>query len=106
MDRLAGLGYLDDAAFAAALVRRRAGSRGPALIAQELAAKGVDRETARAALGEAGRESQLAAALRLARRHTGLDSRALAGRLLARGFPWEVVRAACRQVAGSELSLD
>ncbi len=97
VERLAGQGYLDDAAFAESLVSRRSASRGPGAIAGELAAKGIDRETARAALAGTDREAQLEAALRLAGRAGSRDSRVLAGRLIRRGFDWDVVREACRQ---------
>ncbi len=76
------------------------------MIAGELAAKGIDRETARAAMAGSDRQAQLEAALRLARRGSGLEARALAGRLLRRGFTWDVVREACRQVAAGDLALD
>jgi SOS response regulatory protein OraA/RecX len=88
-------------------VRRRSAARGPAVIAGELAARGVDRETVRAALAADSRDDQLEAALRLARRSPGsLDERALAGRLLRRGFTWDVVREAVRRVKEADLTLD
>lgn len=47
--RAQGLGYLDDQAYADAVVRRRSRTRGAALIAHELRAKGIDdAEAARA----------------------------------------------------------
>jgi regulatory protein len=90
--RLRDLGYLDEAAFASALVARRSRTRGPALIAAELAAKGVSREVANNAVAELHREELLAAARRLVAR--GGDERRLAARLQRRGFPTEVIRQA------------
>jgi regulatory protein len=54
VDRLVGLGYLDDEQFARAWVesRDRARPRGESALRRELALKGIDRETARAVLGE------------------------------------------------------
>jgi regulatory protein len=92
LERLSGLGYLDDAAFARSLVARRSEGRGRALIAAELGARGVDREVAERALGELGRDEQLAAARRLARRSPTDDPRRLAARLQRRGFAPDVIR--------------
>ena len=83
--RLRDLGFIDDARFAVMRARRDLGrGRGARRILTDLAARGVDPDTARAALDEAGREmtpvsqtaddreaaeaAQWAAALRLARR--------------------------------------
>src|SRR4029077_16860174 len=66
--RLADLGYLDDAGFAAGHVRRRSASLGPLALSAELAARGVDREIARAAVANLSQEDQLAAAVRLVAR--------------------------------------
>jgi len=104
--RLADLGYLDDAGFAAGHVRRRSVSLGPLALSAELAARGVDREVARQALSGLSQEAQLAAATRLAEREAGrkrpagykelLDS---AGpKLLRRGFSSSIAREACRLV--------
>ena len=84
--RARGLGYVDEAAFARALVARRARGRGPALIAAELASKGIEREVVGEAVGSISREDMVAAARRLAARGAG------PGSLLRRGFPPEVVR--------------
>jgi regulatory protein len=94
--RARGLGYLDDAAFARTLAGERARTRGPGLIARELAAKGVDRAVVRDAVGAVQREDVVAAARRLAQRGTaaGADRRLVAARLLRRGFPGDVVREA------------
>jgi regulatory protein len=92
--RLHDLGYLDEAAFARALVARRARSRGPALIAAELSAKGIARELVRDTVGEVSREDLLAAAGRVAAKDAGRDRRIVAGRLQRRGFPADVIREA------------
>ena len=104
--RLAEMGYLDDAAFARGLVRRRSGSRGALALSAELAAKGIDREGTAAALAGLDEDAQLAAATRLAERLYAarpspgypemLDS--VGAKLARRGFPAGVVRAACRAV--------
>jgi regulatory protein len=92
--RARGLGGLDDAAFAGALARERSRTRGPALIARELAARGVERSLVREALGALAREDVLAAARRLAARagEAGTDRRLVAARLQRRGFPTDVIR--------------
>ena len=104
--RLAELGYLDDRAFASGLVRRRGAVRGPLALGAELAARGVDRAKADAALAEFDPAAQLASATRLlerlyARRPVGgyremLDQ--LGSRLVRRGFSPAIVRAACQAV--------
>lgn len=94
MSRLRDLGYVDDAAFARALVAERAGARGPALIAAELASKGVGRDVAGEALAAVSREEQVAAARRLAGRSAGDDPRTVAARLQRRGFGTDVIREA------------
>jgi regulatory protein len=94
--RARGLGYLDDTAFARALAGQRARTRGPALIARELAAKGVDRAVVRETVGAVSREDVLAAARRVAERsrEAGADRRVVAARLLRRGFTTDVIREA------------
>ena len=92
LGRLRELGYLDDREFARALVADRSRRRGPALIAAELSARGVDRELVREVLAELGRDEQLAAARRLAARHPGRPARELAARLARRGFASDVIR--------------
>ena len=116
MGRLAELGYLDDDAFARALVRRRSGSRGPSALAAELAAKGVGRSGVAAALAGLDVESQLEAATRLAERLCAgkpvpgyremLDR--VGSKLLRRGYSSVIVRQACQAVlagtaAGSDI---
>src|SRR3981081_34828 len=66
--RLVELGYLDDRAFAEGHVRRRAAVRGPLALSAELAARGVDRAQADAALAGFDAEAQLESATRMAER--------------------------------------
>ena len=104
--RLTEVGLLDDAAFAQAWVeeRQRAAGASRARLGQELAAKGVDRDTIGAALPPATDDAGVA--LELARRKvramSGLDpvvvKRRLAGQLARRGFSDAVVYATVRQV--------
>lgn len=88
------LGYLDDAAFARALVTQRSRTRGPAVLAAELAAKGVSRGLAREALGAVAHASQVEAARRLAARSSYANRQVVAARLLRRGFGTDVIREA------------
>jgi regulatory protein len=104
--RLKELGYLDDRSFAQSLVRRRGAARGPMALSAELAARGVDRAQADAAVATFDPEAQLASATRLAERlyarrqpatyRETLD--AVGTKLLRRGFSSSIVRAACRAV--------
>jgi SOS response regulatory protein OraA/RecX len=106
MTRLAELGYLNDSAFARGLVRRRSGLRGPLALSAELAARGVGRAEADAAVAGFDIEAQLASATRIAERLYGrkagvgyremLDS--VGTKLMRRGFPAPVAREACRSV--------
>lgn len=104
--RLAELGYVDDAAFARGLVRRRSAVRGPLALAGELSARGIDRAGIAAALEGVDTEAQLAAATQLAERLYA--DRPLPGykevlervgtKLMRRGFSAGVVRSACRAI--------
>ncbi|MHB8587565.1 MAG: regulatory protein RecX [Candidatus Dormibacteraceae bacterium] len=104
--RLDALGYLNDLAFAEGLVRRRGASRGPMALFAELAARGVDRGQANAAVAAFAPEAQLASATHLAERlyahRMPSTYRAMleqvGTKLLRRGFSTTVVRAACRAV--------
>ncbi|TAN63379.1 MAG: regulatory protein RecX [Magnetospirillum sp.] len=105
--RLAGLGYLDDGAYAetkARALHRRGGSL--RTIRATLSAKGVEAETAQAALAtlaEAGPDPDRAAAIALARRRRLGPYRAADKRAACRikdlaalgraGFGWEICRA-------------
>jgi regulatory protein len=105
LSRAAELGYLDDAGFAAVLVRHRAGSRGRRAIAAELASRGVGREVADGALEALDPEIEVDAAMRWARRRAArltepsLDGllEAVGPSLLRHGFSPRVVREACRR---------
>lgn len=106
MVRLGELGYLNDSAFASGLVKRRAALRGPLALSAELAARGIDRAEADAAVAGFDTEAQIVSATRLAERlyarQAGIDYRemldSVGAKLLRRGFPSTVVRAACRSV--------
>lgn len=89
--RLRELGYCNDSEYASALVARRSHSRGRALIARELAAKGIDRPLAAAALLAIDEETERIGALRLAERWRSLPSDRLAARLQRRGFSLETI---------------
>jgi regulatory protein len=104
--RLTEMNYLDDAAFARGLVRRRSGTRGYRALSAELAAKGISREEIAASLSTLEAADELAAATRIAERlyaekpspgyRETLER--IGARLARRGFPGDVVRAACRAV--------
>jgi len=106
LTRLKELGYLDDRSFAESLVRRRGAARGPMALSAELAARGVERAQADAAVSGFEPEAQLASATRLAERLYAKRQpasyretlEAVGTRLLRRGFSSSVVRAACRAV--------
>lgn len=106
MARLAEMGYLDDAAFAQGLVRRRSATRGSLAVAAELTAKGIDRQGTAEALAELDAERQLASATLLAERMcprgAEIGYREMLDRvgvkLQRRGFPVGIARAACRAV--------
>ena len=111
LDRLAEVGLVDDQAYAGMLVRSQQAGRGLArrALAQELRRKGVDDETAQAALDEVDPhdEEERARALvaRRMRSMSGLEplvqTRRLAGMLARKGYPSElsmrVVREAVRE---------
>ncbi len=105
--RLVAAGAVDDAGFAAARVRRLArGGRSHRAVAAHLAARGVDAETARAALAEGAADELGAALVQARRRRIGPFRAAAAGppdaeahrrelAMLARaGFPREVAEQA------------
>jgi regulatory protein len=106
MARLVELGYLNDSSFAKGLVRRRAALRGPRALSAELAARGVGRAEADEAVSGFDEEAQLVSATRLAERlyarKAGIGYREMLDtvgtKLLRRGFPTPIVRAACRSV--------
>lgn len=110
MARLDAWGYLDDARFAASLVRAKRGERGRFALGRELDARGVDEATREAALAELDEVQQLDAARALLHKHAwrfasgdaGKD-RAKARQLLARrGFEAEIAREALDGVFDAE----
>jgi regulatory protein len=104
--RLVELGYLDDRAFAEGHVRRRSSALGPLALSAELAARGVDRRLADAALGGVDSEDQLASATLVAERLFGRKTfsgyremlNSVGPKLLRRGFSPRTVRSACQAV--------
>lgn len=109
--RLTEIGYLDDAAFARGLVRRRSQTRGSLALAGELAGKGIDRAGTAVALAGLDQDAELAAATRLAERLYAAKPSpgyremlgSVGAKLARRGFPADVVRAACRAVLAGAL---
>lgn len=84
LDRLEAAGVIDDAAYAARLVRTRFAEKGAArrAIAEELRRKGLEEQNVAAALGQIDSDDEDAAALALARK-----------KLIATcHLPWEVRR--------------
>lgn len=112
LERFTEVGLIDDEAFASSLTTTRAtvGQRGRYRIRQELAAKGIDREVAEAAVSEIDPEDEMDAAVALAvKRARSLASlephvarRRLAGVLARRGFPSGVVSAAVAKALDAE----
>ncbi len=106
LDRAERLGYLNDQAYAEALVRRRSRSRGRVLIAQELRAKGVPTSAAAMVLDEIG-EGEPDTAFRLAREmlrrkpaSDAEDLRRRVGSMLSRrGFGTALVRRVCGELS-------
>jgi regulatory protein len=107
LDRAERHGYLNDREYAEALVRRRAGSRGQAMIAQELRARGIGEPAMEPALAALDAEAELDSALKLGR---GLlrgrklvDGQQLLAylgpRLARRGFGSGLVYRVCRRLA-------
>ena len=110
--KLVALGAIDDAAFAAARARSltRAG-RSRAVVAAHLAARGVAAEQARAAIGEDA-QTQLAAALVLARRRRlgpfrdgAADARRELGVLARAGFGQDTAERALAMEQEAALAL-
>jgi regulatory protein len=104
--RLAELGYLNDRAFAEGHVRRRSSGLGRLALSAELAARGVERAVADAALGGLDADGQLASATRLAERLFARKTFAgyremlnsVGPKLMRRGFSPGTVRSACQAV--------
>ena len=103
LDRCVEVGYLDDGAYARALVGRRSQSRGSAAIASELAAKGIGREIAQELLGGREEAEVEAAARLLAKLSPAAADRARASaKLQRRGFSPHVIREAWRRLGAGE----
>ncbi|UMG92676.1 RecX family transcriptional regulator [Nocardioides sp. TF02-7] len=118
LDRFEEVGLVDDAAFARSWVDSRQRTRGLArrALAQELRRKGVDDDTARAALDEVDPAAEEEAARRLVRKKLrGLPNvdetaaaRRLAGMLARKGYPAGLAFAVVRDelaAAGRELDV-
>ena len=111
LDRFTEVGLVDDAAFARSWVETRQRSRGLArrALAQELRRKGVDEETARAALDEVDPEDEEASARELVckklRSMQRLDHATATRRLVAmlgrKGYPPGVAFAVVRDELGA-----
>lgn len=107
LDRMAEVGLVDDEAFAGMLVRSQQAGRGLATraLAQELRTKGVDPETAQAALADIDPEDERERARALVdkklRTMHGLDAtvqtRRLAGMLARKGYPSSMAFAVIRE---------
>jgi regulatory protein len=107
LDRLEEVGLVDDAAYAASLVRSQQSGRGLArrALAHELRRKGVDEETARAAVAEVTpheerERAQELVAKRLRSMHgldAGVQARRLAAMLARKGYPTEISLAVVRE---------
>ena len=105
---------IDDEAFARSWVQSRAHKHGRSRIRHELARKGIDKETAQAAVEQLSDEDQLADAVRLtgkylARTHgdmdRNLDQRTLA--MLARhGYDADIARRALETIANGQDEAD
>ncbi len=106
VDRAKRQGYLNDEAYAQALVRRRSRAWGKALIAQELRARGVAEATIGAALGDISPETESKRALAVARsalrRRPTADRKVLFARvgsaLSRRGFSSGLILRICDEL--------
>jgi regulatory protein len=116
LDRFTDVGLVDDSAFARSWVESRQRSRSLArrALAQELRRKGVDDETARAALDDLDPEAERAAAGELVRRKArslrGVDRAKATRRLVAmlgrKGYPPGVAYAVVRDELGGPADPD
>jgi regulatory protein len=114
LDRLAEVGLVDDASFAAQWVSSRQGSRGLSeyAIRRELQQKGVDADLIDDALAHVTAEDEEAQALELARRKAAstrtLDvqarTRRIAGHLARKGYGGQVAFAAAKQAITEDLA--
>jgi regulatory protein len=108
LERAEAAGYLNDRQYAESLVRRRRGTRGSAMIAQELRASGIDQRAAEPVLASLDPEVEFNNALTVGRKLVAdrrlVGSEALlaylAPKLARRGFANGVVYRVCRLLAG------
>lgn len=108
VERLTGVGLLDDRAVAEAYAERASARRGPRAISEALERKGIDPGLAREVAAQQSPVAVRAAALALARRKlpswSGLArpvvERRLAGLLARRGYPAGTVYAVVREALG------
>jgi regulatory protein len=109
--RLVELSLIDDAAFARHWVADRSARKltSPRVLLEELAAKGIDPETARAALAEAGPDEvaqakELAARLfpRVARRPLAEQGPRLVDMVVRRGYSYEAAEQGAKSVLPPE----
>lgn len=115
LDRFTEVGLVDDAAYAEMLVRTRHAERGLArrALAEELRRKGIDRDTAAAALDQVGDDDEWSAALRVAGRKArataGLDFAVRRRRMVAalgrKGFGPGITYRAVDEVLGQDDAL-
>ncbi len=115
LDDYERLGFVDDSRLAANLVSSvEFRPRSRTVVARELAAKGVRPEVVEAATAALDHESELAAALALARRRAAalqrvspqVARRRLAGALARRGYSPEVVFAVVKQAVDDRGTMD
>jgi len=107
---LEAIGAIDDAAYAAALVRHYGGmGYGPARVREKLYEKGVPRELWEDALeelpGDGGQIDAFLASKLRGRTPDEKEKRRLTNALLRRGFPWGEVKAAWQRL-GAEVEED
>jgi SOS response regulatory protein OraA/RecX len=106
LDRAQSKGYLDDRAYADAVVRRRSRVRGHALIARELRSKGIPEPDIAGALGSIDPEGEMERALHLAeetlrkKRVTdpGMIRRTVGPVLSRRGFDAGLIHQVCQKL--------
>ena len=107
LDRAVAAGYLNDHEYAQSLVRRRAPTRGHALIARELRAKGIENWAAGPALEGVDPEAEAERAMTLARQlleqrppADPAQLRARVGpRLSRRGFDSRLIYRICQELS-------
>ncbi len=110
-DYLEAVGYLNDAQYAASLVRHYSGrGYGPGRVRQELYRRGVPRELWEEALGELPEDTDTLDAL-IERRLRGREAdekelKRLTDMLLRRGFSWSDIKAALHRFSLTEVTED